>query len=815
MCLLHPAPALRAAAAALLWVVAASAASAPRAAAQTPRDDSDEMERVEVREVRIRGVKSVDLGELREALATQPSRCLGLIQKPFCLFTKSPYFFERHYLDREEFRRDVVRLLVFYYRRGWRNARVDTAVTQVARRAVRVDFEVSEGEPTRVDTVAVDMPRGAASPRRGRGRLRPRPGDPLNLLVLDSAVVRIRTNLWNRGYGDAAVDKPEIDVDTAAKRARVRIPVRPGPLTPIARVDVVHLRPDHQVSDETIRNSLSFEPGDLFRRAQIAQSQRALYESNLFRSAIIDTAVARDAATGRTVCAQQSALTPSAPPAAAAAAGRRDSTKSVVVCVLEGTLREARVSAGFSTVDFFQVEGRFTHNYFFGGARQLNLTAVVGNLGAEQLFRSFPFRGANGFDIGDEAQDALAQSGRYFAPTYSLGAEIRQRWFRSPRNTIAAGGFAHRRSSPAVFVDRGYGGNLTFTRTLAARAPASATYRFEVTRVEAGQVYFCVNFGVCDTPTVDALQGQQRLSPFALTLSSSTANDPLSPSTGYIGRFEAQHASAFTLSDFRFNRATAELAAYRQLGTQRGGTRARRSPVLAGRLRLGWVRALGSTNEAVAGGQAQGVAMGTILHPRTRFYAGGSQSVRGFGENQLGPRVLTISPSLLRGEEEKEENGQRVLTYTRCQPSTPIADCDVNESTLPDRDFVPRPLGGTSLLEGSVEIRIPVWGPLTVAGFVDGAVVGERSLGDFSNASRAITPGFGARYLSPVGPVRVDVGFRPKLVEDLQVVTEELMPDGSRRLVNLGARRYGDRAEKGLRGFLDRLTLHLSIGEAF
>ena len=229
------ASALRAAAAALLWAVAASAVSPPRpAAAQTPRDDSDQMERVEVREVRFHGVKSVDLGELREALATKPSHCLGLIQKPFCLFTKSPYFYERRYLDREEFRRDVVRLLVFYYRRGWRDARVDTTVTQVDERAVRVDFEVTEGEPT--------------------------------------------------------------------------------------RVDVVHLRPDHQVTDETIRNSLSFEPGDLFRRAEIAQSQRALYESNLFRSALIDTAVARDAATGRTVCAQQSALTPAAPADTAAAA---------------------------------------------------------------------------------------------------------------------------------------------------------------------------------------------------------------------------------------------------------------------------------------------------------------------------------------------------------------------------------------------------------------------------------------------------------------------------------------------------------------
>jgi hypothetical protein len=37
-----------------------------------------------------------------------------------------------------------------------------------------------------------------------------------------------------------------------------------------------------------------------------------------------------------------------------------------------------------------------------------------------------------------------------------------------------------------VAIDRGYGGNVTFTRTVGTRAPASVNYQFEVTRVEAG-----------------------------------------------------------------------------------------------------------------------------------------------------------------------------------------------------------------------------------------------------------------------------------------------------------------------------------------
>jgi outer membrane protein insertion porin family/translocation and assembly module TamA len=362
---------------------------------------------------------------------------------------------------------------------------------------------------------------------------------------------------------------------------------------------------------------------------------------------------------------------------------------------------------------------------------------------------------------------------------------------------------------------------------VAPRAPASATYRFEVSRVEAGDVYFCVSFGVCDRPTVSALQGQQRLSPVALTLSASTADDPLGPTSGFILRGETEHASAYTVSDFRYNRAVAEASTYRRLGFGPGARSGRRGrpPVLAFRLRAGAVRALGSTNEAVIRGGPAEELLGNILHPRKRFYAGGSQSVRGFGENQLGPRVLTIAPNLLRGRQIRDGD----TTYTRCQPTEPIAACGarvLNDTTLPDRDFVPRPLGGTSLIEGNVELRMPVWGPVVVAAFVDGAVVGEGSLGDLGSATSAVTPGVGVRDLSPVGPVRVDVGFRPRLPEDLAVVTEEEMANGTRRLVNLtprqgcsarpnACRRYGETSNGGFRSFLDRLTLHLSIGEAF
>jgi outer membrane protein insertion porin family/translocation and assembly module TamA len=339
-----------------------------------------------------------------------------------------------------------------------------------------------------------------------------------------------------------------------------------------------------------------------------------------------------------------------------------------------------------------------------------------------------------------------------------------------------------------------------------------------VARVEAGDVYFCVNYGVCDNRTIDALRGRQKLSPVALTLSLDRTDAPFSPTKGILGRVELEHASAFTVSDFRYNRAYLDVAVYRPLPFRRA--------VGAAHVRAGWVDPLASTSEAVGVGglNTEGSNAGQILHPRKRFYAGGSQSVRGFGENQLGPRVLTIDPDKIRGRTVKDE----VVSY-RCDPSIALAQCLARDTTLKDENFRPRPLGGTTLLEAGIEVRIPVWGPIVGAVFVDGAILGEGTLGTITKGTGAITPGFGVRYESPVGPIRVDLGFRPTLRESLPVITEMTDSLGVRRLVDLsapngcrngntvGCRVYPSLTEKQsfLTRLTNRLTLHLSIGQAF
>ncbi len=103
--------------------------------------------------------------------------------------------------------------------------------------------------------------------------------------------------------------------------------------------------------------------------------------------------------------------------------------------------------------------------------------------------------------------------------------------------------------------------------------------------------------------------------------------------------------------------------------------------------------------------------------------------------------------------------------------------------------------------------------------------------------SLEVTPGFGLRYSSPVGPIRIDLGYRTRGGESLQVVTSQIRAfvpgqddpeDRLARVVDgvsqsldyvldedlalLSPRvRFGE-AE----GFsLSRFQLHFSIGQAF
>lgn len=97
------------------------------------------------------------------------------------------------------------------------------------------------------------------------------------------------------------------------------------------------------------------------------------------------------------------------------------------------------------------------------------------------------------------------------------------------------------------------------------------------------------------------------------------------------------------------------------------------------------------------------------------------------------------------------------------------------------------PLGGHSMLEASSEVRLPIWGNLSGVLFVDAGNVWTDPW-RFDVGDLRLDAGPGLRYLTPIGPIRFDVGFQLNPIEGLLV-------DGAPQK--------------------RRFRLHFSIGQAF
>jgi outer membrane protein assembly factor BamA len=238
-------------------------------------------------------------------------------------------------------------------------------------------------------------------------------------------------------------------------------------------------------------------------------------------------------------------------------------------------------------------------------------------------------------------------------------------------------------------------------------------------------------------------------------------------------------------------------------------------------VRLGWVRP-GAFEEVTS-------AAAEVVHPQKRFFSGGSNSVRGYAQNRLGPKVLTVNPDrLLLAADSTGVPGTKAGVCTVQQ----VNDLTCDASALAEAGaFTPQPTGGTRLLEANVEVRFPI-GRQEFEGvaFVDfGQVWAEGQSPRL--ADLAWTPGIGARYYSVIGPIRLDLGYRTKAGEQVSVVTSRVRActptdqneDSCTPVFGGGAFERLDEIallqpkvpfEQKLEWW-QRLQLHFSIGQAF
>jgi outer membrane protein assembly complex protein YaeT len=245
-------------------------------------------------------------------------------------------------------------------------------------------------------------------------------------------------------------------------------------------------------------------------------------------------------------------------------------------------------------------------------------------------------------------------------------------------------------------------------RRLGDHFSVSGAYQLQRTRV--------FNQSVEDPRLIDRIFPVVRLSSFSTALIRDTRTDPVDPVAGQYLSASAQVAARAVGSEVGFLKSFFTAQTFHALPVSR-------RLVFAGSARLGAAR--GFPQEVASSPPESGTVTSDVLRDlpaSERFYAGGDTTVRGFALDQLGVRHVPAGPN----------------------------------DTLDPGGF---PLGGNGLLIFNAELRVALRGNLGVVGFADTGNVFKRTV-DLSLGELRTALGFGVRYKSPVGPIRVDLGFK-------------------------------------------------------
>lgn len=237
--------------------------------------------------VRILHAHELSASDVRDKLATQAS--------PKFLFLFQGVAFDYNVYDESVLQRDMARVERFYRSKGFFDAHARVArVIQDRPNHVRVEIAVDEGPPTinrRVVVLGVDKlpPKIVEAVRAAAHRALPQ-GERFDEKGFTDSEDAIKAALTDRGYAWAKVDA-QAEVDVGLHTADYGIAVDPGPPAVFGPITIEGLNPagsggplKSPIPEAPVRRAIDIEPGEPYSTAQIDSATQALLDLGVFSS---------------------------------------------------------------------------------------------------------------------------------------------------------------------------------------------------------------------------------------------------------------------------------------------------------------------------------------------------------------------------------------------------------------------------------------------------------------------------------------------------------------------------------------------------
>jgi outer membrane protein assembly factor BamA len=606
-------------------------------------------------------------------------------------------FSARRCLDEQEFANDRLRLILFYRRRGFPRVTVDTSRVPSGPAGVRVEFRIREGPTAVLRSLVLLGLDSLPNSREIMAGIPIAPGHRFDRTKIDAAIDLMTRRLRNGGYPAVSARNSFGTIDSGLVVFDT-LTITPGTLTRFGGV-TISVTPARRKKQQISDRTVNRIVG-IDSGALFREQALVDAQRALYQTdAYTHVSIALDSAAGSRV--------------------GRDSIAPLDITLAENTMHAARLGAGYGTLDCFRATGELDDYNFLNGARHLTIQGRVSKIGIGR-----PLNGAANMcpqAKADPYSDHL---------NYYLGATLRQPVFFGLHTVPTLTAYTSRVSQYKVYVrTTSIGGVASVQYQRWARTPVTFGYTMDFGRTESQPALFCAVFNLCTADERDRVQRNQRLAVLNAVVSHDATNDAIAPTSGSLARFEVRHASPLVLSDtgLQFNTLLGEVSRYVSLG---GGN------VLAMRLRGGLVFSRSfRTNLG-------------FIPPQERLYAGGPNSVRGFAQNELGADTYIAASYDTVTVIDTTGHSNTYFRYRGAAKPRRVV-----------------PVGGNSLVVGNIELRLrsPVLPDVLQFGvFMDAGDVWNRGgASTFGGYQIKVTPGVQVAALTPIGPVRVVVGYNP------------------------------------------------------